>query len=115
MQAGRLDRRVTLRRVTVTTNALGEAVETWGDIGTVWASKADKAADEATTARARSGTGELRAATVTTVFQVRWSTLTAGLTPLDRVALDGLEYDITGLREIGRREGREIIAVARAD
>lgn len=116
MYAGRLDRRLTLMRATATQNDLGETVETWADIGTVWASRSDKANAEAVeSAGGSAGTGELRAATVATVFRVRWSSLTGGLTPRDRVREAGRVFDITGLREIGRREGREIMAMARAE
>ena len=111
MRAGRLDRRLTIRRATRTQNALGETVETWADVATVWASKVDKATAEAD---AR-GSGEARAATITTHFRIRWSTTTAAVTPLDRVFVGGREFDVTGVREIGRREGVEIMATARAE
>ena len=111
MRAGRLDRRLTIRRATRTQNALGETVETWADVATVWASKVDKATAEAD---AR-GSNETRAATITTHFAVRWSATTATIDPRDRVRCEGRDYDVTGLREIGRREGVEIVATARAE
>jgi hypothetical protein len=54
-------------------------------------------------------------ANITTRFRVRWSTFTAGITPKDRLICEGVEYDITGIKDIGRREFREITAAARAD
>src|SRR5690554_5007876 len=42
MQAGDLDRRITIRRATVTTNpGTGLPEETWGDLATVWAHRHD--------------------------------------------------------------------------
>ena len=111
MDAGALDRRLTIRRATRTQNALGETVETWADVATVWASKVDKATAEAD---AR-GSGEARAATITTHFAVRWSATTATVSALDRVVCAGRDFDVHGVREIGRREGLEIIAMARAE
>ncbi len=35
--------------------------------------------------------------------------------PKDRVRFEGRVYDIVGVKEIGRREGLEITAVARPD
>lgn len=37
IEAGRLNKRVTLERATSTTNEYGEHVETWQPVGTVWA------------------------------------------------------------------------------
>jgi hypothetical protein len=48
-------------------------------------------------------------------FTVRWSPFTAGISPKDRLTCEGVEYDITGIKEIGRRVGVEISASARAD
>ena len=83
--------------------------ETWTDYGdAVWASKADISDGE------RWRAGEV-SAQVTTRFRVRWNGTTSAITPKDRLACEGREYDITGIKEIGRREGLEITAAARAD
>lgn len=37
MDAGRLDKRVTIQSMTATRNAIGEPVEAWADVATVWA------------------------------------------------------------------------------
>jgi SPP1 family predicted phage head-tail adaptor len=55
------------------------------------------------------------AATITTRFTVRYSCLTEGLTPKDRIQAEGETYDIVGIKRIGRRTGFEITANARAD
>lgn len=55
-------------------------------------------------------------ASVTTRFVVRWSSFSSGLTPKDRLACDGREYDITGIKETGgRRRWLEMTATARID
>lgn len=36
MEAGRLDKRVTIQSMTAARNAIGEPVHTWADVATVW-------------------------------------------------------------------------------
>lgn len=38
MEAGRLDKQVTIQAFTVTQNGIGEAVKGWANVATVWAS-----------------------------------------------------------------------------
>jgi head-tail adaptor len=106
--AGKLDRRVQFRRSTLIDNGLSKT-EVYADHGCpVWASKRDVSDSE-----------RLRAAEVqaqlTTRFVVRWSAFAAGLTARDRLVCSGLEYDITGIKDLGTREYREISAAARPD
>lgn len=37
LQAGEFDQRITLQSKSITRNAIGEEVVTWGDVATVWA------------------------------------------------------------------------------
>lgn len=105
---GDLDRRVQFRRATLVDDGFTRA-EQWADHGApVWASRRD------VSDRERMAAMEV-AAMITTRFQVRFSTFTAGITPKDRLTCEGVEYDITGIKEIGRRQGFEITANARAD
>ena len=105
MRAGGLDRRVVLmRRVVGGANRMGEPVEAWAPGETVWASKSDVSDGERVRAAA---VGDV----LTTRFGVRWSSVTRTLTTADRIACAGVEYQITGLKEIGRTEGLEITAV----
>lgn len=105
LRAGDLDRRVTIQRAAVLTNDLGEEVPTWSEHATVWAQVVPVSDGE------RWRAAEVGAA-VTTRFRIRWG---FGVTPEDRIAYDGRIYDVTGVKEIGRREGQEITASARAD
>lgn len=108
MEAGKLDRRITLQRFGTTYDQWNQPTEGWADIGKRWAGKQDVSDGE-----------KLRAAqvgaTVTTRFQVRYDSLTSTLTSADRIAYDGKVYSITGLKELGRRDGIEITASTPTD
>lgn len=108
MQAGRMDRRITIERFTVTKNAFNEDVEAWAPLVTVWASKEDIRDGE------RWAAAEV-SAEITTRFRIRYSSQVADVNPKDRLLFDGREYNIVAVKEIGRREGLEITAAARAD
>lgn len=108
MRAGALDRWLTLQKRTVADNALGEEAETFVDLATVKASKTD--VSDAEKVRAQQVGAE-----ITTRFQIRWSVNWSDLNPKDRVTCDGRAYEVTGVKEIGRRDGIEITACARAD
>lgn len=108
MRAGKLDRRITIRRATTATNDLGEDVATWGDLATVWASKEDIRDGE------RFAAQEV-AAHITTRFRVRWSSVTSDVDAKDRIVYQGYEYNVVAVKELGRREGIEITASARTD
>ena len=54
-------------------------------------------------------------ATVTDVFIIRWSTVTATITTMDRVVYYGRTYNIAEATEIGRREGMMLRGSARAE
>lgn len=108
VNAGELDRRITIRRAAITLNEFNEPEETWSDLLTVWAKKMDASASESY--RAREVGSELTAR-----FTVRYSTVIAGVDPRDRLVYGGREYNITGVRDVGRKTWREIDAVARSD
>jgi SPP1 family predicted phage head-tail adaptor len=109
LPAGRLDRRITLQRFAATIDpASGEQVKMWSDIGTRWASKRDVSDSE------RVASAEI-AATIGTRFVVHWERLLADLNPLDRLVCEGRTYSIVAVKEIDRRVGLEISALARAE
>lgn len=107
MRAGKLDRRVTIRRKTITHDTYGEEIETWTDLYTVWGSKYEPRAGETVDA------GELRAAHTDARIRIRHTDDAPKAE--DRMIVDGLEYGITGVREIQRRQGFEIDGTSRAD
>ena len=106
---GRLDRRIQFQRAGLVDDGFSQ-VEIWADHGfPVWAHKTDVSDGE------RWRADEVQAQ-ITTRFLVRYSDFTADLTPKDRLISDGVEYNITGIKEgAGRRQWLEITAAARAD
>jgi SPP1 family predicted phage head-tail adaptor len=100
MNAGMMDRRVTIQAGTLTTNDFREEVKGWADEATVWASKREETGTE----RIRAGRVEERQAVT---WQIRYRRLPADRRLKDE---DGI-YEITGTREIGRRQFLEIQTV----
>lgn len=109
VKAGALDRRVQVRRAVLSDDGLGQVLS-WADHGApVWAAKKDISDGE------RWRAAEVQAH-VTTRFTLRWSPFAAGITPKDHLVCEGLEYEITGVKEgPGRRVSIEITAAARTD
>lgn len=103
MKAGNLDRRITLYHRAMSQDAQGQQVETWpAAYATVWAEKLDVRGREYFAAQGVQGD-------LSTRFRIRWR---SDVLVTDRLTLDGLEYGITQVSEIGRREGLEIFANA---
>lgn len=105
MRAGKLDRRITIRRATTAANDFGEEIETWADVATVWAQQRPNRGGERFAAQQMVGTKVL-------TFQIRYR---SDVTNRDRVVYNGREYNILDVREIGRRVVTEFDAVARAE
>ena len=108
MKATGRDRLVTIRRLALTYNDDNEPMTEWSDLAQVWAEKRDISDGEKVRA-AQVG------ATMTARFRMLWSEQISDVNPKDRIALDGREYDIVGVKEIGRRDGLEITAASAAD
>jgi SPP1 family predicted phage head-tail adaptor len=108
LDAGKLDRRITiLRVVSEVSDGVGGKIQTWGDLTTVWAEVRPISDGERWRAQ------ELQVAAVATDrFRIRWG---VGVTVLDRIRFDGREFEISGVKELGRRVGQEITATARAE
>jgi SPP1 family predicted phage head-tail adaptor len=108
MLAGRLDRRISILRATPAADEFNEQVETWGTLAVVWAHATPVMDAE------RQRAGETLASK-SYRFTIRYSSQVADVDPRDRVTFDGRTYDVQGVKEIGRREGLEITATARAE
>lgn len=99
MQAGRLDRRVTLQQRTLAAaNARGEKVPSFSTLATVWGSRRDVGGRELFA----SGQPHAEA---TTRFLIRYR---SDLTPIHRLVCDGVTYDVVHVAELGRRDGLEL-------
>lgn len=110
MRAGQLDRRVNLEVKTVARNSLGEPIETWSVVRTLWAHRA-----EGSKVAERFAANQTYAS-VTTVFRVGYfPTLTTVTVDTHRIVFNGRVYNIVGAIEIGRKEGVELLCAARAE
>lgn len=107
LQAGDLNRRITVQRATLTANAFNEQVPAWSLYANLNAKKDDATAGESYRAAAVD-------AEISCRFTVRWSTLTAAIDPTYRIIFRGVTYEITGVRDRGTNQWRELDCVARA-
>lgn len=110
LAAGKLDRRVRIETATKADDGHNE-VDAWGTLVTVWAQVIPTAGREA---REQLG----REVILSSSFRVRFSSTVSAVRPEGfrlryPAADDGQVWDIKSVNEIGRREGLEIIAVAR--
>lgn len=103
MDAGKLDRRIVIERSVNLIDATGDQVEDWRELTKRWASFRTQGGREFLAADAERT--EARA-----VFTIRYLD---GLTLADRVVYRGRIYDIEAINEIGRREGQQLMTVAR--
>lgn len=108
LNAGDLDRRITLQQHGLTRNADNEPIVGFTTLATVWAS-VEYTSDVEKVRAAQVG------ATVSVRFQIRYSNAVKGIDAKDRVIYQDKTFDIVGVKELGRREGIEISAVASAD
>lgn len=106
--AGELYRKISIRRASFAANAFNEPVATWAVIAEMRAKVTPVQDGE------RLRAGETLASKMSR-FVIRWSSVSRTIGPADRIMLEGREYDINGVKEIGRREGVEITATARAE
>lgn len=98
MKPERLTHLIVLERATVTVGSAGATSSAWAEIARAWAELVERGTTEEQKDRG--------AVTVTALtFRARY---VPGITLADRVIYGGLAFDITGLAEIGRREGLEI-------
>lgn len=103
MEAGKLDRRITLETSTATRGKSGQQKSEWGTLAIVWANVRYQTPKEVFQA-------DQLSALQTAIFTIRYRT---GITAAkNRVVYEGLAYNITGVSEIGRREGLQLIGQA---
>lgn len=104
--AGKRDRRITIQRKTGTgRNDFNEVVPVWTDVATVWAEQRPNRGGERFAAQEVYGQSGL-------TFQIRYR---ADLRVDDRIIHEGRIWNITDIRELGRRVVTEFDAVAEAD
>ncbi|MET3925554.1 phage head closure protein [Devosia sp. 2618] len=108
VSAGKLDRRIVLRRPSLTRDAQNRPITTWDTVGPVWASWRRATANE------RLASAQVTAQ-VTDIFEVHWSSRVKDIDPSCEVEFRGTVYDLVEATEIGYREGMLIRANARVD
>lgn len=108
MKAGQLDRRITVLRATNARNSFNEEIATWNPVATVWAAAVPISDGERLRAGETLATSKYR-------FTVRHSAFAGSIDPRDRLTFQGRTFDVNGVKELGRREGYEITATARAE
>jgi SPP1 family predicted phage head-tail adaptor len=108
MPAGDLDRRIALQRIPAGRDAFNEPATVPVTIRSVWAKVTPISDGE----RSRADQSE---AVATHRFQIRWSNAVRDFSPKDFVFYEGRLFDVSGVKEIGRRDRLEITATARAD
>jgi head-tail adaptor len=122
MRAGKLDRRITIQRHTITHSPTGAPIATWHVLAL------RRPASVAPVAGAERYTGEQQIGHEQVEFQIHWSAEVAALSPKDRIVYPALTeaspleepplrsiYDVLAVHEIGRNEGLQIITMRRAD
>lgn len=102
MNAGKLDRRITIQSLVETQDDFGQPVQTTVVLATVWANVAPLRGKEPFQ-------GEQFNAQQVVVFTVRWRD---DVDATMRIEHEGETYDIQSVSEIGRREGLEIVGFA---
>jgi head-tail adaptor len=102
MRAGQLKHVISIARLTTTLNENRSPASTWTEIYTVRAEIVQQSATEFLT-----GFGEAESGII--IFRIRYL---PGITTTDRVTLSGNVYDLKEIKEIGRRRGLELRAVA---
>lgn len=102
MRAGKLDRIITIERVTTTVDEYGAPQEGWTTVATVRAQLIQSSVEEFI--RAYGATSDTIA-----IFRIRYLD---GLTLADRVTYASRAYDLKEIKELGRREAVELRCVA---
>ena len=110
MRFGTMDRRITIKRATLSANAYGERAETWGTLATVWAEVQYKEGS----GREAVQSDQLYSSQPVH-FIIRYSSDVSGIRPSDRVSYNGDTYQIEGVQEIGRQEGFRIVTSLRGE
>ncbi len=104
MDAGALDRRVTIERFTETEDPGGRPVQAWAPLTTRWASVSFGRGEERRQAAQES-------ASAPATFRMRWDSVTKTITPADRLSFLDATWDITSAVPFGRNAFVDVTAV----
>jgi SPP1 family predicted phage head-tail adaptor len=102
IQIGKMDKLITLESKTTAANAIGEMIETWSTLAEVWA-------EETPIGGSESFRANRPLSALTSKFSI-WYRDDVG--PKERINYAGRVWNISQVRELGRREALEITAEA---
>lgn len=105
--AGKMDRRVSILRGSKSKDGYNADILTWHPFVSRWAEATP--INDAERLRAGEVLGQKKYR-----FVLRYDPDTSTIDHRDRLTFDGREYDINGVKELGRKESIEITATARA-
>ena len=105
---GDLSRRIDILRASTAKDAVGQKIETFTVLTTVWANYTPVSDGEKVCAN------EVYAS-LSARFIIRYSTSVASVNAKDRIGFDGRVFDIIGVKETERRRWLEITAATRTD
>jgi SPP1 family predicted phage head-tail adaptor len=100
MRAGAMDRYITIQKNTVTTDAYGASINTWSTRVQVWAERRELAMAERIQAQAVKSD-------LSAKYYVRYNT---AILVKDRIVDGSDTYEVTGIVEIGRKQGHILLA-----
>ena len=100
INAGELDRRITIERATELGDDFGNSILTWSTLALVSAKIEYLTDTEVWRAKQVQSSAEVR-------FTIRWG---INVTSQDRIIYENKTYNIVGVKEIGRHEGQELTA-----
>lgn len=103
MEPGRLDRRIIILQRSTGTDDWNQNQDSYVQLAQVWAEVRDAGAKEREEA-------DQRVTVNPKIFTIRYR---SDVTTKHRISYDSDIYHITGITEIGRKEGQRITAVAR--
>lgn len=98
INAGKMDRRITVERQTETVKPSGDVVKAWAIVAVVWSEIIQQSATEFFTGFGEAETGSI-------IFRIRYM---PGITTADRVSYNGNGYSLKEIKEIGRYEALEL-------
>lgn len=103
-RSGKMDQRIAVERLTVTTDGQGSVIEVWKPHADLWAEVRELRATQAVDSAQRVASEE-------TIFSVRADSITRELATTDRIRWSGRVYDIIGKTGIpsGRPERLELL------
>lgn len=99
IRAGSRNRKITIERATVTSDAIGQVITSWAAYKTLWAQVIPV-----------SGAEIVRAGRVTASRVARFVIPFLDLIETDRINYGGDTYNVQHIREINFREGLELLA-----